>query len=88
MNNLISCILIGMIGLLFPLSVSGVGSDNVLPFFHTLSTEEGLPSNSVLSILKDHHGFVWFGTEKGLARFDGNDIKSYPVTVNDEIWAI
>lgn len=88
MNNLISCILIGMIGLLFPLSVSGVGSDKVLPFFHTLSTEEGLPSNSVLSILKDHHGFVWFGTEKGLARFDGNDIKSYPVTVNDEIWAI
>lgn len=88
MNNLISCILIGMIGLLFPLSVSGAGSDMVPLFFHTLSTEEGLPSNSVLSILKDHHGFVWFGTEKGLARFDGNDIKNYPVTANDEIWTI
>lgn len=88
MKNLISCILIGMALLLLPLSAAGDKSETVSPFFHTLSTEDGLPSNSVLSIFKDHRGFLWFGTEKGLARFDGNDIKNYLVTSNDEIWAI
>lgn len=88
MKNLISCILIATAVLSLPLPAAGEKSETFIPFFHTLSTEDGLPSNSVLSVFKDHHGFVWFGTEKGLARFDGNDIKNYPVTSNDEIWAI
>ncbi|WP_029279893.1 hybrid sensor histidine kinase/response regulator transcription factor [Pedobacter borealis] len=35
------------------------------------STEDGLVQNSVLSIAQDKQGFMWFGTEKGLSRFDG-----------------
>ncbi len=34
-------------------------------------TEDGLPQNTVPSLLQSHDGYLWFGTELGLARFDG-----------------
>lgn len=36
-----------------------------------ITTEDGLPSNAVRSIAQDSDGFVWFGTDAGLCRFDG-----------------
>ncbi len=39
--------------------------------FEQLSTEQGLPQQSVLSVLQDRHGFMWFATQGGVARFDG-----------------
>src|SRR5688572_3060039 len=39
--------------------------------FETLATEEGLAENSVKAIAEDRQGFLWFGTENGLNRFDG-----------------
>lgn len=34
-------------------------------------TEQGLPQNSVLSLAQTPDGYLWFGTEEGIARFDG-----------------
>ena len=34
-------------------------------------SEQGLPQNSVLTIVQSHDGFIWFGTQEGLVRFDG-----------------
>lgn len=34
-------------------------------------TENGLPQNTVHSIAQTHDGYIWVGTEEGLARFDG-----------------
>ena len=34
--------------------------------------ENGLPQNSVHALLQTHDGYLWFGTESGLVRFDGN----------------
>jgi signal transduction histidine kinase/ligand-binding sensor domain-containing protein/DNA-binding response OmpR family regulator len=34
-------------------------------------TEQGLPQNSVRSITQSRDGYLWFGTEEGLVRFDG-----------------
>jgi two-component system sensor histidine kinase ChiS len=42
----------------------------ILRFQH-LGSEQGLPQNSVRCIVQDRLGYVWFGTEDGLARFDG-----------------
>ncbi|MBE0661082.1 MAG: response regulator [Bacteroidales bacterium] len=36
-----------------------------------ISISNGLPSNVVTAIIKDDYGFVWFGTTKGLCRWDG-----------------
>jgi signal transduction histidine kinase/ligand-binding sensor domain-containing protein len=33
--------------------------------------EQGLPQNSVTSILQTHDGYIWVGTYNGFARFDG-----------------
>ena len=34
--------------------------------------ENGLPQNTVQSLVQTRNGFVWLGTEAGLVRFDGN----------------
>lgn len=39
--------------------------------FKHISTENGLPSNYIFTIVQDHDGFMWFGTAEGLSRYDG-----------------
>src|SRR5215213_1327311 len=34
-------------------------------------TENGLPQNTVQSIVQTQDGYLWIGTQEGLARFDG-----------------
>ena len=34
-------------------------------------TENGLPQNTVHSVIQDFEGYIWVATEEGLARFDG-----------------
>jgi ligand-binding sensor domain-containing protein len=33
--------------------------------------ENGLPQNSVRDLTQSSDGYLWFGTEEGLVRFDG-----------------
>ncbi len=47
-----------------------------LEFTH-LTSQDGLASNSVFSILQDSKGFLWFGTYDGLCRYDGYNIKVF-----------
>lgn len=41
------------------------------------SSAHGLPQISVLSITQDRDGFLWLGTQNGVARFDGQRFQSY-----------
>lgn len=41
------------------------------PSYVHYGTEEGLPSNMVYSIITDKRGFLWFATDRGVARFNG-----------------
>ncbi len=43
---------------------------NTVRFRH-YSVSDSLSQNTILSILQDSQGFMWFGTENGLNRFDG-----------------
>ncbi|MBO1317852.1 sensor histidine kinase [Acanthopleuribacter pedis] len=40
-------------------------------YFDHLALEEGLSQSRVLAVEQDHHGFMWFGTQDGLNRYDG-----------------
>jgi len=40
-------------------------------FFDSWTTDNGLPQNSVNSILQTHDGFLWLATGDGLVRYDG-----------------
>ncbi|HEY4366790.1 MAG TPA: two-component regulator propeller domain-containing protein [Steroidobacteraceae bacterium] len=42
-----------------------------------LTAADGLPQSTVMSTLQDSQGFVWFGTEDGLVRFDGHELYRY-----------
>ncbi len=45
--------------------------------FEQLGIEQGLPHELVQSMLQDHQGFMWIGTQSGLARYDGVRIIFY-----------
>jgi len=51
--------------------------------FEHISIKDGLTQNSILCILQDEKGFLWFGTEDGLNRYDGYDFKIFKHKFND-----
>lgn len=48
------------------------------------SVSDGLSQNTVMAILQDRDGFMWFGTWDGLNRFDGYEFRTYKPTLFDE----
>jgi signal transduction histidine kinase/ligand-binding sensor domain-containing protein len=45
--------------------------------FTRLSTADGLSQTRVSQIVQDDRGFIWFGTQYGLDRYDGYDFKVF-----------
>lgn len=45
--------------------------------FRVYGEAEGLPQSSVSAMVEDSQGFVWLGTQDGLARFDGEEFRVY-----------
>lgn len=43
----------------------------------TWTSESGLPQNTVQTLTQTSDGYLWFGTQEGLARFDGVRFTSY-----------
>lgn len=43
----------------------------------SIQIEEGLPQNTVFSVLQTSDGYVWAGTDEGLVRFDGLRFKLF-----------
>ncbi|MGH7457187.1 MAG: ligand-binding sensor domain-containing protein, partial [bacterium] len=51
--------------------------------FERIGLEQGLSQNTVHSILQDHQGFLWFGTQVGLNKYDGYNFTVYQHDVFD-----
>ena len=47
-------------------------TNSASPFFSTLSTRDGLPSNIISAIAQDENDFIWIGTANGVCRYDGH----------------
>ena len=69
-NSLIICLII-IFGIISPNNFS-----QSITFNH-LTVENGLSSNTVYSIIQDQAGFLWFGTDDGLNRYDGYNFKVF-----------
>ncbi|MDP4764252.1 MAG: hypothetical protein NWR97_11360 [Salibacteraceae bacterium] len=45
--------------------------------FRSITTKDGLPQNSVDVIVQDSLGFIWIGTQDGLARYDSYEMQVF-----------
>lgn len=52
-------------------------------YYKQLSIQDGLPS-TVRCIFKEKKGFIWIGTQSGLGRFDGHELKRYIAKTDDK----
>lgn len=58
------------------LSVSVYASEPTISFEY-ISTDDGLPASNGNTVLRDSQGFLWIGTQEGLARYDGYSFKVF-----------
>src|SRR5512139_2575981 len=63
--------------------------------FGHFSVQQGLSNSFVNCLIHDRTGFIWFGTDDGLNRFDGYEVKVFRSIPNDKssiseniIWAL
>ncbi len=47
------------------------------PVFQYFSADRGLPNNIVTAVAQDGDGFIWAGTQSGIARWDGYRFRRY-----------
>ncbi len=65
-----------LLALAFFYCLMSFGQHEDIKFQHYYA-DHGLAHNYVLSIAQDDLGFMWFGTEDGLCRFDGIDFNTF-----------
>lgn len=71
-------------GLVLSLCPGAGASERPLPV-ERFTVEDGLPENSVRAVLQDSRGFLWFGTQAGLARYDGYEMRQRWHTAPDTV---
>lgn len=72
----------GILGLLALLTAHAGPSARKLRFDH-LSVTDGLSQMSVVSVVQDADGYLWFGTRDGLNRYDGYDFRIFRHELHD-----
>lgn len=50
--------------------------------FEHLTVDRGLSHSDGMAVAQDRAGFIWIGTNRGLDRYDGYDLKQYALPVN------
>ncbi len=66
---------------IFIVSIFGIHTINAQqPTYFNYTVKEGLPSNTVYCVFQDSKGYIWLGTDRGLARYDGYSFTVYTTT--------
>lgn len=73
---------IGIYIVLTLLSLSSLDAQDKYVRFKRITINDGLSLSSVYCIYQDSKGFMWFGTEDGLNKFDGKNITVYGATTD------
>ena len=47
--------------------------------YRNITMNDGLAANAVRNIVQDEYGFMWFGTDNGLCRYDGVLVQAYRI---------
>lgn len=71
-----TCLRVCLLALFLSLAASNMQATGGEPYFH-LKLNDGLPSDVVYACFQDSEGYVWFGTDNGIASFDGYEFKRY-----------
>lgn len=66
-------LLITVISLAFAHTCLGQSNSFQSLVFNNVNAEDGLSNDHVNAIAEDDHGFIWFGTNDGLCRYDAHD---------------
>ena len=83
MKNYILIILTAItIVYLLPFRVAGNDFSDIT-LFSQISRQHGLPNNRVECMIQDKNGYIWFGTKRGLSKYDGYDFTTYRSNIND-----
>ncbi len=79
MRTALILILALLLAVFFPSASSALDPDKMLSqYVHDAwQTEQGLPQNTIQSILQTRDGYLWLATQEGLARFDGKQFVTF-----------
>ena len=61
------------------------GAQNVINNFRFehLTVDDGLAHSDAMAVIQDHDGFVWVGTNNGINRYDGYELKKYDLPADN-----
>jgi len=52
--------------------------------FEHLTVDQGLSHSDAMAVAQDRAGFIWVGTNHGLDRYDGYELRPYRLPINDD----
>ena len=68
-----------LMAVVLPLLLLAASARAAVPTALRFTTADGLPSNAVHQVVEDRDGYLWFATDDGLARFDGQRFRIWRI---------
>ncbi len=65
--------------LVFVCNLNFVNAQLLQNNFEHFTKNDGLPSDEINTIMQDHLGYLWIGTNNGLSRYDGYSFENFTV---------
>jgi len=82
-NAIMTRILVALFLIFLLLLKPAIAQNNSISFEH-LTSEDGLPNSTIIDILQDKKGFLWFASRNGLHRYDGYNFTTFKTEVTDK----
>lgn len=84
-QKICQCMLLLFCSIMLVPVVFATESQTTSPLLSPLTTEQGLSSGGVNKVMIDKTGFLWVATDRGLNRFDANEVQQLPLVGDSQI---